>query len=154
MVKSTKIDEKPNINKIIKENIPEKTFSNIDNTALGSIIQEATKNLNINTKEENIANAFYKIIESLLSENNIDQKSILNFNQIIGLIELGSYNHHLMVTYGIRSELIDFYILDVIVKFISHQGAGRNSLVELFKNVRESLEREYGNKISTLKIRS
>jgi hypothetical protein len=148
MPKKQKEIEESGISKIFRDNIEEKKISPMENTALGKVIQEATNNLNLNTKEENIANAFYKVIESLMSESNIDQKSILNFSQIIGCIELGSYNHYLMVTFGIRSEVIDFYILDVIVKFISHQGAGRNSLVELFKNVRESLEKEYGNKLN------
>jgi len=148
-------NENDNEEKMVEIVNPNKNMANVSTSFLENILQESTRNFleSDNDEGKNKAEAYYKVIESLLSELNIDQKSILTQQQVIGLIELGSFNHYQMITYGIRCDIIDYYIIDTIVKMISVEGKGRTGLIELFRNIRESLDTELDNKLKSFQLR-
>lgn len=118
----------------------------VQNNALHDIIKSATKNhFRGNESKENneIAKTYTDVIEQLMTEKDIDQKSFLYFDQIAGIIELGAYNKTNEVTFGVRDDVADFIIIDTMIKMINEGGWGRLSIVAMFQNLKEAVDGQF-----------
>jgi hypothetical protein len=115
--------------------------------SIRDILQQSTKsffgtNPATDDKDEDRAKSYSSVIDKILSEKDIDQKSILHFEQIIGILELGAYNRYNEVTYGTRDDIADFIIIDTIIKMLNEDGKGRYSIIALFQGIKESIDEQ------------
>lgn len=117
-------------NKIEKPIVEFKTADDYANESMYNNVDVNGNPLGLNT-----ANEIVKIIETIFSEDNIDQKSFLAVPQIEGLIEIDSMIAYDISTYGFVDRVQYSVAKDTVVKAKNINGWGMEKLVQLFQPI-------------------
>jgi hypothetical protein len=91
--------------------------------------------------------SLFKMLNIILSEKQLEQKSRLTERNIHGIIKALAWNKYLADTYGFVIEPLNKLVEDKLVYIISLDGEGRKEIIEIVRAIRAELE---GHNIETV----